>query len=140
MEAARTAALKGHRVTLYEKSDALGGLLKTIENVSFKWPQKDFKNYLILQINKSHVKVHLNTEATPALLKKQTYDAVLVAVGAEPAALGPDRQLVRACGCAVALTDRREVAQAAPDADRLGRAHAGTSPPLAPRAPDPGGR
>jgi 2,4-dienoyl-CoA reductase-like NADH-dependent reductase (Old Yellow Enzyme family)/thioredoxin reductase len=84
MEAALVAAGRGHQVTLYEKSDALGGLLKTTNNVSFKWPQQDFKNYLIHQIEKSNVKVYLNTEATSEMLKKEEYDAVLAAVGSEP--------------------------------------------------------
>jgi 2,4-dienoyl-CoA reductase-like NADH-dependent reductase (Old Yellow Enzyme family)/thioredoxin reductase len=84
MEAALIAADRGHQVTLYEKSDALGGLLKTTNDVSFKWPVRDFKNYLIRQIGKSNVKVRLNTEATPEMLKEEKYDAVLVAVGSEP--------------------------------------------------------
>ncbi|MFC1901467.1 FAD-dependent oxidoreductase [Chloroflexota bacterium] len=84
MEAALIAAGRGHEVTLYEKSDTLGGLLKTTENVSFKWPQKDFKNYLIRQIAKAKVKVCLKTEATPEMLKAEEYDVVLAAVGSEP--------------------------------------------------------
>lgn len=84
MEAALVATGRGHNVTLYEKSNALGGLLKTTEGVSFKWPQRDFKNYLVRQIGKSNVKVFLNTEATAAMLKKEKYDAVIVALGAEP--------------------------------------------------------
>lgn len=84
MEAALIAAGRGHDVTLYEKGDALGGLLKTTEYTSFKWPHRDFKDYLIRQIEKSKVEVCLNTEATPEMLKKEEYDAVLVAVGAEP--------------------------------------------------------
>jgi 2,4-dienoyl-CoA reductase-like NADH-dependent reductase (Old Yellow Enzyme family)/NADPH-dependent 2,4-dienoyl-CoA reductase/sulfur reductase-like enzyme len=84
MEAALIADGRGHRVTLYERSDTLGGLLKTTDNVSFKWPQRDFKNYLVHQIGKSNAKVLLNTEATPEMLKKEEYDAVLVAVGSEP--------------------------------------------------------
>jgi 2,4-dienoyl-CoA reductase-like NADH-dependent reductase (Old Yellow Enzyme family)/NADPH-dependent 2,4-dienoyl-CoA reductase/sulfur reductase-like enzyme len=84
MEAALIAAGRGHEVTLYEKSGALGGLLKTSDYVSFKWPVRDFKNYLVRQIEKSNVKVYLNTEATTEDLKKENYDAVLVAVGSEP--------------------------------------------------------
>ena len=84
MEAALVAAGRGHKVTLYEKSEALGGLFKTISNVSFKWPHKDFKNYLVRQIGKANVDVRLNTEATPDMLKKDEYDAVIVAVGADP--------------------------------------------------------
>jgi 2,4-dienoyl-CoA reductase-like NADH-dependent reductase (Old Yellow Enzyme family)/NADPH-dependent 2,4-dienoyl-CoA reductase/sulfur reductase-like enzyme len=84
MEAALIAAGRGHQVTLYEKSDALGGLLKTSNNVSFKWPVRDFKNYLVRQIEKSNIKVCLNTEATAEMLQEEEYDAVLAAVGSEP--------------------------------------------------------
>jgi 2,4-dienoyl-CoA reductase-like NADH-dependent reductase (Old Yellow Enzyme family)/thioredoxin reductase len=85
MEAALVAAGRGHDVTLYEKSGALGGLLKTTDGVSFKWPQRDFKNYLVRQVGKNrNIKVHLNTEVTPEMLKKEKYDAVLAAVGSEP--------------------------------------------------------
>jgi 2,4-dienoyl-CoA reductase-like NADH-dependent reductase (Old Yellow Enzyme family)/thioredoxin reductase len=84
MEAALIAAGRGHRVTLYEKSDVLGGLLKTTDTVSFKWPQKDFKDYLIRQVAKANISVVLNTEATPELLTEKEYDVVLAAVGSEP--------------------------------------------------------
>jgi len=84
LKAALTARERGHEVTLYEKSGALGGLLKTTDNVSFKWPQRDFKNYLIRQITKADIPVLLNTEATPAMLRKENFDAVLVSVGSEP--------------------------------------------------------
>jgi 2,4-dienoyl-CoA reductase-like NADH-dependent reductase (Old Yellow Enzyme family)/thioredoxin reductase len=84
MEAALVAAARGHEVIIYEKSNALGGLLKTTDNVSFKWPQRDFKNYLIRQIAKSKVRVCLNTEATPDMLKDGEYDAILAALGSEP--------------------------------------------------------
>jgi 2,4-dienoyl-CoA reductase-like NADH-dependent reductase (Old Yellow Enzyme family)/thioredoxin reductase len=84
MEAALIAAGRGHEVTLYEKSEALGGLLKTTDKVSFKWPQKDFKNYLVRQISKAKIRVYLKTEATPDMLKAEEYDVVLAAVGSEP--------------------------------------------------------
>jgi 2,4-dienoyl-CoA reductase-like NADH-dependent reductase (Old Yellow Enzyme family)/thioredoxin reductase len=84
MEAALIADGRGHQVTLYEKSDALGGLLRTADYVSFKWPLKEFKDYLIRQIEKSSVKVCLNTEATPEMLKGEEYDVILAAVGSEP--------------------------------------------------------
>ncbi len=84
LEAAVIAAQRGHDVTLYERSGSLGGIFKLIENVSFKWPQKDFKDYLIRQVNKAGVLVRLNTEATPAMIKKAGYDAVIVAAGGLP--------------------------------------------------------
>lgn len=85
MKAALVAAGKGHEVTLYEKSDALGGLFKTADHVSFKWPQREYKNFLIRQIAKTGIKVLLNAEATLEMLEKEEYDAVLAAVGAKPA-------------------------------------------------------
>ena len=84
MEAALIAAQRGHTVTLFEKTGRLGGTINSLENVSFKWPHKDFKNYLVRQISKSGVKVHLNTTADAAMIKREGYDAVLAAVGAEP--------------------------------------------------------
>jgi pyruvate/2-oxoglutarate dehydrogenase complex dihydrolipoamide dehydrogenase (E3) component len=84
METALLVAGRGHDVTLYEKSDSLGGLLNISNYPAFKWTLKAFKNYLVSQIKKSSVKVNLNTEATAEALKSGQYDAVFVAVGAEP--------------------------------------------------------
>ena len=84
MKAALIATGREHDVTLYEKSDKLGGLLKTAEHVAFKWPLKKFNDYLVRQVKKAGVNVLLNTEATPDMLKKEKYDAILVSVGAEP--------------------------------------------------------
>jgi NADPH-dependent 2,4-dienoyl-CoA reductase/sulfur reductase-like enzyme len=84
MKAAITAAERGHRVTLYEKGDALGGLLRHTDFTQWKWAYKDFKDYLIRQVNKSGVEVHLETEVTPEMIRAKAYDTVLAAVGAEP--------------------------------------------------------
>jgi NADPH-dependent 2,4-dienoyl-CoA reductase/sulfur reductase-like enzyme len=85
MKAALTAAERGHRVTLFEKSDTLGGQLRHTDFASFQWPLKDYKDYLIRQVKKSGVELLLNTAATPEMIKAKGYDAVLVAVGASPA-------------------------------------------------------
>ena len=84
MKAAIVAAERGHKVTLYERSHFLGGQLRHADFASFKWPLKDFKNWLIDQTFKSGVEVLLSTGATPEMIKAKEYDAVLVAVGAEP--------------------------------------------------------
>jgi NADPH-dependent 2,4-dienoyl-CoA reductase/sulfur reductase-like enzyme len=84
MEAALIASQRGHDVTLYEKSGRLGGLFNTYGEISFKWTYKEYKEYLIRQIEKSRVTVHLNTEATPAMIQKEGFDAVIAAIGAEP--------------------------------------------------------
>lgn len=84
MKAAIVAAERGHKVTLYEKNDFLGGQLKHTEFASFKWPLRRFKDYMIRQTYKAGVEVHLNTKATPDMIKAKGYDAVLVAIGADP--------------------------------------------------------
>lgn len=83
MKAAITAAERGHDVTLYEKSDKLGGALSFSNFVSFKYPLRAYKDYLAYQVNKHAIRVLLNTEATPEMIDGK-YDAVIIAVGAEP--------------------------------------------------------
>ena len=83
MKAAITAYDRGHSVTLYEKSDKLGGALDFSKYVSFKYALCSYKDYLIHQVGKRDIKVLMNTEATPEMLNGN-YDAVVIAVGAEP--------------------------------------------------------
>jgi 2,4-dienoyl-CoA reductase-like NADH-dependent reductase (Old Yellow Enzyme family)/thioredoxin reductase len=84
MKAAIVAAERGHKVTLYEKSEFLGGLLRHAEFDPYKWAHKDYKDYLIRQIKKAGVEVLLNTAATPDMINAKGYDTVMVAVGSEP--------------------------------------------------------
>jgi 2,4-dienoyl-CoA reductase-like NADH-dependent reductase (Old Yellow Enzyme family)/thioredoxin reductase len=82
MKAALVAAERGHSVTLFEKDSKLGGMLHKAGYFSFKYPVKNYMNWLIAQIEKSSVTVELNTAATAEAVKG--YDAVIVAIGAEP--------------------------------------------------------
>lgn len=84
MKAAITAAERGHKVTLYEKNEFLGGLLRHSDFSPYKWPLKEFKDYLIGQVNKTGVEVVLHTQATPEMIKSKGYEVVLVAAGSEP--------------------------------------------------------
>jgi pyruvate/2-oxoglutarate dehydrogenase complex dihydrolipoamide dehydrogenase (E3) component len=84
MKAAVTAAERGHRVTLYEKSSELGGLIKHANYSPYKWAIKDFKDYLIRQVNRAGVEVIKNTTATPEMIKAKGFDTILVGVGSEP--------------------------------------------------------
>jgi thioredoxin reductase len=84
MKAAITAAERGHRVTLYEKGDALGGLLRHTDYTQWKWSYRDFKNYLVNQTRKAGIDVRLGTEVTPETIRSKGFDTVLVATGAAP--------------------------------------------------------
>lgn len=84
MKAAIILSDRGHDVTLYEACSALGGQIKHADHAVFKWPLRDFKDYLIHQVEKRPIRVLLNTKATPELLEARAYDHVIAALGAEP--------------------------------------------------------
>ena len=75
---------RGHDVTLYEKSARLGGTLNYAVLPDFKRDLADYLHYLTVQANKCGARILLNTEATREMLEKENYDAVIVAIGAEP--------------------------------------------------------
>lgn len=83
MRAAIYAAQRGHDVTLYEKSGQLGGQLFHGDYFPFKWPIKNFKNWLIYELGKSGAKVVMNTEPTRQMIVAGGYDVVLAATGAK---------------------------------------------------------
>ncbi len=84
MYAAITAAERGHRVSLFEKTGELGGLLKFTDTDMYKDDLKRFKNSLISRIGKLDIDVRLNTEATAEVVEKENPDALIVAVGSQP--------------------------------------------------------
>lgn len=84
MQAAITAAERGHDVTLCEKSNSLGGALKFAEFVPFKEDLYKFKKYLDRKVKSSKVKVLLNTEVSTELVDSFAPDILIAAIGAEP--------------------------------------------------------
>lgn len=84
MKAAITAAERGHHVTLLEKTDALGGILKCEQAVSFKYEMYQLGLTFARQLEKLGVDVRLNTEATPELLEELAPEALILAVGSSP--------------------------------------------------------
>ena len=80
MEAARVAADRGHRVTLLEKSDQLGG---TARFSSLTTPLNgDLVRWLATAIAEAGVEVRTGTIASPAMVATLRPDAVVVATGA----------------------------------------------------------
>lgn len=84
MMAALTAVDRGHKVTLYEGTEGLGGTLKFATKVDFKYSLAKFRDYLIDHVKASEVTVELGTSITAQGLNGQGYDAVISALGAEP--------------------------------------------------------
>ncbi len=80
MEVARIAALRGHKVDLYEKSGELGGIFIAAAAPSFKEKDKELIEWLKRQIAKVGVTVHMNTEVTPET--ELDADEVIIATGA----------------------------------------------------------
>lgn len=84
MEAARVAALRGHRVTLFEKDRELGGQLISAGAPPFKSDINRFTEYLKRQLNKVGVQVKTGIKADASLISKETPDEVILATGAIP--------------------------------------------------------
>ena len=82
MEAARVAALRGHKVTLYEKTQRLGGQV----NLAAMLPGRDeiagIARWLEGQVTKLGVEVKRGEEITADKVKNLKPDAVIVASGA----------------------------------------------------------
>jgi 2,4-dienoyl-CoA reductase (NADPH2) len=89
MEAARVMALRGHRVTLYEKEAILGGLLHMAAMVKgtevFDLP--GLIEYYIGQLGKLEVKVKPGEEYSSSVHASVLPDVVVVAAGGLPATL-----------------------------------------------------
>ncbi len=84
MNAALSAANRGHEVTLYEKSDKLGGQALLSDGMWFKKEMKAYHEWLERQVRKNpNIFVVLNTEATPEMVSDINPDATIVAVGAK---------------------------------------------------------
>ncbi|MBM4462393.1 MAG: FAD-dependent oxidoreductase [Chloroflexi bacterium] len=79
MEAARGAALRGHKVTLYEKQQRLGGSLTFACTVHSD--NDDFLKYLVTQMKRLPVEIKLGREVTPELVENVKPDVVIVALG-----------------------------------------------------------
>jgi len=86
--AALTAKRRGHRVTLYEKSDHLGGQLRLAAALPGREKIAWFGDYLRDQIRRERIKVLLGKTATPEKIIRQKPDTVILATGSVP--LVPD--------------------------------------------------
>ena len=83
MRCALFLADRGHTPVVFEAGPVLGGQIVHADYADFKWTLRDYKNYLIRQLDKRGIEVRLNTRATPAMISAEGFDAVVAANGAE---------------------------------------------------------
>ena len=80
MEAALVCAKRGHKVTLYEKSDKLGGVFIAAAAPSFKEKDRELIAWYNREITKYPIEVKLNTEIED--INTIEADEIIVATGA----------------------------------------------------------
>jgi 2,4-dienoyl-CoA reductase-like NADH-dependent reductase (Old Yellow Enzyme family) len=93
LEAARVAAARGHRVTLVERQDHLGGQFA----LAGRQPTREAITRLIgwyeQELTRAQVEVRLGQELDAAAVRAAGFDAVVLATGARPGRNGYQRAL-----------------------------------------------
>ena len=87
MEAARIAALRGHAVTLFEASDALGGQFLLAASLPHRSGLLRIIDHLIGELRYHDVRVEMNTRVEDLNALRASFDAAMIATGAVPAPL-----------------------------------------------------
>ena len=83
LQAAITAADRGHQVILCEKAGELGGVIDFTDHTDHKIDIRNFKDLLVREVTKRPVEVRLNCEVTPEVIREIAPEAVILAVGSD---------------------------------------------------------
>lgn len=84
MEAARLCSMRGHEVTLYEKTNELGGVFIAAGAPDFKEKDKMLIEWYKRQVNNLDIQVKLNTDIKAEDLPSLGADEIIIATGAAP--------------------------------------------------------
>ncbi len=84
MEAARTAAMRGHKVSLYEKNESLGGNLIPGGSHSFKKEVRELNAWYQNELEALPVEIHTGEAVTAGQLCNMDADVIIVAAGSVP--------------------------------------------------------
>lgn len=84
LEAAWVAASRGHDVYLYERQSELGGLLNMGSMTQYKKEILTLIHYQKRQAERFGVKLHLNSNVTPELVRTENPDVLILSTGSVP--------------------------------------------------------
>jgi 2,4-dienoyl-CoA reductase-like NADH-dependent reductase (Old Yellow Enzyme family)/NADPH-dependent 2,4-dienoyl-CoA reductase/sulfur reductase-like enzyme len=84
MQAALTAAQRGHEVILCEKSERLGGALRCEGTVPFKKHLAEYLDYQARMISRAPIDLRLKTEVTSQFANEAEADVIIAALGSRP--------------------------------------------------------
>ena len=84
MEAARVAALRGHRVELHEKTNVLGGLIVPGSRPEFKVDDRRLLEWYAYTMEELEIPVHFSSEITEEKLDGLAPEVTIVATGSRP--------------------------------------------------------
>ncbi len=84
LEAARTAALRGRSVIIYEQNTALGGTVALAAKGPGREELQRITEYLQAEIKRLGVEIHTGVEVTASMLMEERFQAIIIATGAHP--------------------------------------------------------
>ncbi len=82
LEAAVTASMRGHRVSVYEKTERIGGQIWIAGTPPGKQELWEFARYYTAMLKKHNIPVYLNTEVNLDLIRAEKPDHIILAEGA----------------------------------------------------------
>jgi 2,4-dienoyl-CoA reductase (NADPH2) len=78
------AAARGHKITLFEQNDKIGGQFNIANQIPGKQEFNETLRYFKKQLQLCGVEVHLNSKATAGQIEQQGFDEVVMASGIIP--------------------------------------------------------
>ncbi len=108
MECALVLKQRGHVPTIYEKTDALGGMFLTASAMSFKENDKELVQWYLREIDRQGIDVRLNTEVND-LGTLRGYDEIIVATGSVPRIMPAVRGFEKTITLTQLLREKKEV-------------------------------
>ena len=112
MEAARTAAMRGHKVFLYEKNGSLGGNLIPGGSHSFKKEVRELNAWYQNELKALPVEIHTGETVTSEQLRNMDADVIILATGSVPVMPNiPGMDDKKVLGCMEAFANPEKVGQ-----------------------------